>query len=154
MQSTEFTKPITTESLLGEFKSRFNQTMDLSTFTKEDLEDVANKIRTKIHEITSNTHFGHELKNADYQKSQMMLDIVNQAIKEYGVRYPHILCGDVGTSIRKYENGVWSFDSGWVDHVKTKSPRWDAMAIPRKVVSQHTRDQRQISTLTEDMRSG
>ena len=84
MQSTEFTKPITTESLLGEFKSRFNQTMDLSSFTKEDLEDVANKIRTKIHEITSNTHFGHELKNADYQKSQMMLDIVNQAIKEYG----------------------------------------------------------------------
>ena len=47
MQSTEFTKPITTESLLGEFKSRFNQTMDLSSFTKEDLEDVANKIRTK-----------------------------------------------------------------------------------------------------------
>ncbi len=84
MQSTEFTKPITTESLLGEFKSRFNQTMDLSSFTKEDLEDVANKIRTKIHEITSNTHFGHELKDADYQKSQMMLDIVNQAIKEYG----------------------------------------------------------------------
>ena len=83
MQSTELTKPITTESLLKEFESRFNQTMDLSKFTKEELEDMANKVRTKIHEITQNTHFGQELKDGNYQKNQMMLDIVNQAIKEY-----------------------------------------------------------------------
>ena len=86
MQSIELTKPITTESLLAEFESRFNQTMDLSKFTKEELEDVANKIRTKIHEITQNTHFGEELKNDNYQKTQMMLDVVNQAIKEYGIK--------------------------------------------------------------------
>ena len=84
MQSIELTKPITTESLLKEFESRFNQTMDLSKFTKEELEDMANKVRTKIHEITQNTHFGQELKDNSYQKSQAMLDIVNQAIKEYG----------------------------------------------------------------------
>ena len=83
MQSIELTKPITTESLLKEFESRFNQTMDLSKFTKEDLEDMANKVRTKIHEITQNTHFGQELKDSNYQKNQMMLDIVNQAINEY-----------------------------------------------------------------------
>jgi len=84
MKSLELTKPITTESLLKEFETRFNQTIDLSQYTKEDLEDTANHIRTKIHNITQNTHFGHELKNEDYQKSQMMLDIVNQAINEYG----------------------------------------------------------------------
>ena len=84
MNSLELTKPITTESLLAEFESRFNQTMDLSKFTKEELEDTANHIRTKIHNITQNTHFGEELQNNDYQKSQMMLDIVNQAINEYG----------------------------------------------------------------------
>jgi hypothetical protein len=84
MHSLEFTKPITTESLLTEFESRFNQTMDLNTFTREELEDTANKIRTKIHAITQNEHFGQELKNHDYQKSQSMLDIVNQQIKEYG----------------------------------------------------------------------
>jgi hypothetical protein len=85
MQSIELTKPITTESLLSEFESRFNQTMDLSRFTVEELEDTANKIRTKIHNITQNEHFGHELKNHDYQKNQMMLDVVNQQIKEFGV---------------------------------------------------------------------
>ena len=82
MQSTDLTKPVTTESLLSEFESRFNQTMDLSKFTKEDLEDTANHIRTKIHNITQNTHFGEELQDDGYQKNQMMLDIVNQAIKE------------------------------------------------------------------------
>ena len=82
MKSLDLTKPITTESLLAEFETRFNQTMDLSSFTKEDLEDYANKIRTKIHEITQNTHFGKELKDSNYQKSQMMLDIINQAITE------------------------------------------------------------------------
>ena len=84
MKSLELTKPVTTESLLSEFESRFNQTMDLSKFTKEELEDTANHIRTKIHDITQNTHFGEELQDNNYQKSQMMLDIVNQAINEYG----------------------------------------------------------------------
>ena len=82
MKSLELTKPLTTESLLAEFESRFNQTLDVSKYTKEELEDTANHIRTKIHNITQNTHFGQELKNENYQKSQMMLDIVNQAIAE------------------------------------------------------------------------
>ncbi len=58
--------------------------MDLSKFTREQLEDTANKIRTKIHDITQNEHFGQELRNHDYQKNQSMLDIVNQSIREYG----------------------------------------------------------------------
>ena len=82
MKSLDLTKPVTTESLLAEFESRFNQTMDLTKFTKEELEDTANHIRTKIHEITQNTHFGQELKDDSYQKNQMMLDIVNQEILE------------------------------------------------------------------------
>jgi len=82
MNSLELTKPITTESLLNEFESRFNQTMDLSKFNEEELQDYANHVRTKIHEITQNTHFGQELKDNSYQKSQMMLDIINQAIQE------------------------------------------------------------------------
>ena len=91
MQSIELTKPITAESLIREFESRFNQTMDLSKFTKEDLEDYANKVRTKIHEITQNTHFGQELKDDNYQKNQMMLDVLNQAVKEYAEQNNPIL---------------------------------------------------------------
>jgi hypothetical protein len=82
MKSLDLTKPITTESLLKEFESRFNMTMDLSQFNEEELQDYANHVRTKIHEITQNTHFGQELKDDGYQKNQMMLDIINQAINE------------------------------------------------------------------------
>jgi hypothetical protein len=84
MHSTEFTKPVTAEALLKTFETRFGQTLKLEGMTKEQLEDVANHIRTKIHTLTDNMHFGHELKNNEYQKSQAMLDVVNQAIKEYG----------------------------------------------------------------------
>jgi sucrose-6F-phosphate phosphohydrolase len=61
------------------------------------------------------------------------LALTENAINEFGVRHPDILCGDVGTSIRKYENGKWTFDHGWIDHVKKESPRWDAMAIREAV---------------------
>jgi HAD superfamily hydrolase (TIGR01484 family) len=57
------------------------------------------------------------------------LTLTEQAINQYGVRFPNILCGDVGTSIRKYENGDWRFDEGWIEHVRRESPKWDAGAI-------------------------
>jgi hypothetical protein len=84
MHSREFTKPVTVESLLSAFESRFGQTLNLEGLDKTQLEDMANMVRTKIHTITDNTHFGRELKDDNYQKHQSMLDIVNQAIKEYG----------------------------------------------------------------------
>ena len=82
MHSTEFTKPVTTESLLSAFESRFGQTLNLEGLDKTQLEDMANMVRTKIHTITDNSHFGKELKDDNYQKHQSMLDIVNQAVKE------------------------------------------------------------------------
>ena len=84
MQSFELTQPISSSTLLKQFESRFGQTMKLEGLTKEQLEDLANGVRTKIHTITDNLHFGKELKDNEYQKSQMMLDIINQAVKEYG----------------------------------------------------------------------
>ncbi len=57
------------------------------------------------------------------------LNLTEKAIREYGVRHPDVLCGDVGTSIREYENGQWKFDQGWIAHVKRSSPRWDADAV-------------------------
>lgn len=57
------------------------------------------------------------------------LDLTEKAIREFGVRHPNVLIGDVGTSIREYENGEWKFDDGWISHVKQASPRWDAASI-------------------------
>ncbi len=63
------------------------------------------------------------------------LDLTEKAIKEYGVRYPDVLCADVGTSIRRYENGQWRFDDGWTNRVNRSNPRWNAAAIRDALVS-------------------
>ncbi|MCB1758789.1 MAG: HAD-IIB family hydrolase [Gammaproteobacteria bacterium] len=57
------------------------------------------------------------------------LNLTENAIREYGVRFPDVLCGDVGTSIRHCSNGAWNFDEGWIAHVKRASPRWEVDAI-------------------------
>jgi hypothetical protein len=82
MKAIDLTKNITTEGLLAQFESRFGQTMNLQGLAQEQLEDMANMVRTKIHEITNNQHFGQELKDENYHKHQMMLDILNQAVRE------------------------------------------------------------------------
>ena len=57
------------------------------------------------------------------------LQLTEQAISEFGVRHPDVLCGDVGTTIRQYRNGNWTFDEGWTDLVHTSCPKWDAAGI-------------------------
>ena len=82
MKATDLTKSVTTESLLTQFESRFGQTLNLEGMDQAQLEDMANMVRTKIHTITDNQHFGQELKDENYHKNQMMLDILNQAVRE------------------------------------------------------------------------
>ena len=82
MKATDLTKNITTEGLLAQFESRFGQTLNLEGMDQAQLEDMANMVRTKIHTITDNQHFGQELKDDNYHKHQMMLDVLNQAVKE------------------------------------------------------------------------
>lgn len=69
------------------------------------------------------------------------LDLTEQAILQYHVRYPDVLIGDVGTTIRKYKDGEWHFDDGWISHVRHSSPRWDNPAIKESLAG--------ISGLTE-----
>lgn len=57
------------------------------------------------------------------------LDLTENAISEFGIRYPDILIGDVGTSIRTYEKGGWESHRGWSAHVMRQSPKWDAQTI-------------------------
>jgi len=57
------------------------------------------------------------------------LRLAEQAIAEFGIRHPHVLIGDVGTTIRKYVDGEWATDQAWVAHVERASPRWDADAV-------------------------
>lgn len=50
--------------------------------------------------------------------------LTEAAIQEYGIRYPDILCTDVGTRISHYEDGLWREDADWSLHLQRSSPRW------------------------------
>jgi sucrose-6F-phosphate phosphohydrolase len=57
------------------------------------------------------------------------LALSEAAIDEYAIRHPHVLIGDVGTSIRQYNSSGWTPDSGWDARVRRTSPKWDAETI-------------------------
>jgi len=57
------------------------------------------------------------------------LALTEAAIREFGIRHPHALIGDVGTSLRTWDVDDWRADDGWSAHVDRSSPAWDAQAI-------------------------
>jgi len=63
------------------------------------------------------------------------LSLTEGAIEEYGIRYPHALIGDVGTTIRRYDADAWHADPGWEEHVLRECPRWDIAAIQQALAA-------------------
>ncbi|WPL19630.1 Mannosylfructose-phosphate phosphatase [Thiorhodovibrio winogradskyi] len=61
------------------------------------------------------------------------LELTEQAIADFGIRHPHVLIGDVGTTIREHQDGGWHFDEDWTTHVRAKSPRWNVAGIKNAV---------------------
>jgi hypothetical protein len=83
MQIREFGKPVTAKSLNESLAAKFGQKIDLKRFTLEQLQDARNKIRTRLSQVETNESFD-SVHNDTYQKSKMMLDVLNAAISERG----------------------------------------------------------------------
>lgn len=83
MQLREFAKPVTAKSLNESLAARFGQKINLERFTLEQLQDARNKIRTQMSQVETNESFD-SVHNETYQKSRMMLDVLNAAISERG----------------------------------------------------------------------
>ena len=83
MQIREFAKPVTSKTLNESLAARFGKKINLDSFTLEQLQDVRNKIRTKLFNVETMESFD-SVQNDTYQKSKMMLDVLNAAISERG----------------------------------------------------------------------
>lgn len=83
MQISEFTKPITAKALNESLAKRFGKKINLSSFTLEQLQDARNKLRTQLFNVETNESFD-SVQNASYQKSRLMLDVLNAEISERG----------------------------------------------------------------------
>jgi len=83
MQIREFGKPVTSKSLNESLAAKFGQRIKLEKFTLEQLQDARNRIRTNLSQVETNESFD-SVHNETYQKSKMMLDVLNAAISERG----------------------------------------------------------------------
>lgn len=79
----EFAKPVTAKSLNESLAAKFGQRIALEKFTLEELQDVRNKLRTKLRQVETMESFD-AVQNEVYQKSKLMMDVLNAAIAERG----------------------------------------------------------------------
>lgn len=82
MNLKEITKPITAESLNETLAKRFGKKLNVQKFTNEQLEDARNKLRTQLSAIETNESFDDVHSNDTYQKSKLMLDVLNAEISQ------------------------------------------------------------------------
>jgi hypothetical protein len=82
MRITEFNAKATAKKLNEDIAKRFGQKINLESFTIEQLHDARNKLRTKLSQFESTSHYSDVLESEDYAKNKMFLDVLNLAIEE------------------------------------------------------------------------
>jgi hypothetical protein len=80
----EFTTPITASALNKSLAARFGKKINVKSFTLEQLQDVRNKVRTRLRQVETTESFD-SVHNENYQKTKMMLDVLNAEIEERSV---------------------------------------------------------------------
>lgn len=80
----EFAKPVTAKTLNESLAAKFGKRLDLESYTLEQLQDVRNRLRTQLSQVETMESFD-SVKAEPYQRSKLMLDILNAEISERGV---------------------------------------------------------------------
>jgi hypothetical protein len=82
MKTTEFNKAITSSQLQENLEKSFGSRVNLEKYDREQLEDIRNKLRTRIFQQEGAAGINDLLTNETYQKDKAMLDLLNTRIKE------------------------------------------------------------------------
>ena len=82
MKTTDFNKKITSAHLAENLEKQFSSRVNLTKYNREQLEDIRNKLRTRIFQQEGTAKFNDLLTNETYQKDKAMLELLNTRIKE------------------------------------------------------------------------
>lgn len=82
MNIREFSKPLTSKALNESLAKTFGQKINLDAFTNQQLEDVRNKLRTKVFTMEQELPYDSLHKNTDYQKNKLFIDTIHAALAE------------------------------------------------------------------------
>jgi hypothetical protein len=82
MKTTDFNKAITSAQLKEDLEKRFGARVNLAKYDREQLEDIRNKLRTRIFQQEGAAGINDLLTNETYQKDKAMMELLNTRIKE------------------------------------------------------------------------
>ena len=82
MKTTDFYQKLTSAKLLENLEKQFGTRVKLENYNREQLEDIRNKLRTRVFQQESSAGINDLLTNETYQKDKAMLELLNTRIKE------------------------------------------------------------------------
>ena len=82
MKTTDFNSKLTSSKLKENIEKQFGANVNLTKYSREQLEDIRNKLRTKIFQQEGTSKLNDLLTNETYQKNKAMLELLNTRIKE------------------------------------------------------------------------
>ena len=82
MKTTDFNSKLTSSKLKENIEKQFGANVNLTKYSREQLEDFRNKLRTKIFQQEGTSKLNDLLTNETYQKNKAMLELLNTRIKE------------------------------------------------------------------------
>lgn len=82
MNTKDFFKPVSSKQIKENLVKQFGSTVDLETYSREQLEDIRNKLRTKLSQQEGSAGINDLLTNETYQRDQAVLQLINTRIKE------------------------------------------------------------------------
>jgi len=82
MNTNDLSSPVTAYTLNENMYKKFGVRINFDKYTREDLENYRNILRTKIHQTETASNFNSLLSNETYQKDKYMVGLLNQKIKE------------------------------------------------------------------------
>jgi hypothetical protein len=82
MRTLDLNQPITAHQLNESMFKKFGVRVNLDQYSREQLENYRNLIRTKLFQHEAKSNFNDLLTNEAYQKNKQIVTILNQKIKE------------------------------------------------------------------------
>jgi hypothetical protein len=82
MKTIDFNTAATSDQLNENMFKKFGSKVNFKKYTREQLEDYRNRLRTKISQIESSSGFNELLAKEDYQQDKFLLGLLNTRINE------------------------------------------------------------------------
>ena len=82
MKTTDFTSPANSRQLNENLYKKFGVKVNFDKYTREQLENYRNLLRTKLHQQEVSANFNDLLSNESYQKDKHLVGVLSQRIKE------------------------------------------------------------------------